>query len=47
MPYFYTPTPILNLLRSDEKAAFAARNALCRDIGLPSLEVPAQVGPLG
>ena len=45
-PYFYTPTPILDLLRSDEKAAVAARNALFRDLGLPSLEAQAP-GPLG
>jgi hypothetical protein len=47
MPYYYPPpNPILDLLRSDEKAAVAARNALCRDLGLPSLGARAP-GPLG
>ncbi len=47
MPYYYpSPDPVLDLLRSDERTAVAARNALCRDLGLPSLEAPAP-GPLG
>jgi hypothetical protein len=47
MPYYYSSrNPVLDLLRSDEVAAVAARNALCRDLGLPSLEAPAP-GPLG
>ena len=38
MPYYYPPpNPFLDLLRSDEGAAVAAGNALCRDLGLPSL----------
>jgi hypothetical protein len=46
-PYYYPPpNPILDLLRSDEKAAVAARHALCRDLGLPSLEAGAP-GPSG
>ena len=47
MPYYYfSQNPILDLLRTDGRGAVAARNALCLDLGLPSLEAPAP-GPLG